>query len=120
LTPGEQFQRRYWLQQIRKGVTGIFDSGRAPMPEGPWTIESADVLATGLPGDPSRAADIKISFGFRDLKIGRITISPHGATSFDELFISYGHEVAHFNLTWTEETAEAYGRALLNVYKGQS
>lgn len=52
-------------------------------------------------------------------KIGRITIYPRGARSFDELFITYGHEVGHFFLnTWSEKELDDYGRGLLNVYKG--
>jgi RHS repeat-associated protein len=122
LTEAQQAQAEKWAQQSREGIVGIFDSNRAPAPRN-WEIESITVSRTVNADDPLMRAsnDIgtRISAGI-EVQVGRITIYPPGAGSFESVFIRVGHEIGHFfpHGTFTESQLTAYGTALWNVYNG--
>ena len=69
------------------------------------------------PNNPNRAGTNEIE---NAVNRGAITIYPYGATSLREAFITYGHELGHFNRNWTnsERLLNWYGEAIWDVYQG--
>lgn len=123
LTPAEQAQAQEWAQKAREAIVAIFDSGKslAPVPRN-WEIESITISRTPHPTDPGRRAQNEIgsraSIGGREVQVGRITIYPPGARSFESVFIRLGHEIGHFfpEGTFTESQLTQYGTGLWNVH----
>lgn len=78
--------------------------------------------------DPSRIRDGNgnYSAGYNHMNwdrgppSGKIIIYSPGAVDLREAIISYGHEIGHFNATWTnnESLLDIYGKYLYQVWKG--
>jgi hypothetical protein len=118
LTPEEVKKAEAWLRTIRVAVVKIYDTNGTLAP---WnsTVRSATVSATERAFPPRVAGDNVVYATEGGGHVGDITIYPEGARSFDEMFVVFGHEMAHFfDNTWSEDERTAYGRGLLNVYKG--
>jgi hypothetical protein len=118
LTEEELKQARIWLQEAHESIVKIFNENRAPAPKN-WQVESKDISQTVHPEDPTIRGRNIIQLDARGVSHGRITIYPPAAGSFDEVFVTLGHEIGHFYLVGlSEEQLDDYGRGLLRVHKG--
>ncbi len=95
----------------------LIESGKVPK-AADYIVDSVEFSPTPHPENPNRAGQNVQESG--PINRGSITIYPRGATSLSEAFITYGHELGHFNRNWTnsERLLDRYGQGIWNVRQG--
>lgn len=106
-----------WVDTAIRETDKLIEAGKVPK-AADYIVDSAEFSPTPNSENPNRHGQNVIEPG--PINRGRITIYPPGATSLREAFITYGHELGHFNRNWTgfERVLDRYGEGLWQVYQG--
>ncbi len=103
----------------QKIVDALLTEGKAPEPVKGYRVDS-------LTYDPHTYKDdtgtlygqntpTSVAYPYGD-----ITIYSPGARTLEDAIVTYGHEIGHFNPSWTafERLLDNYGQELLRVHQG--
>jgi len=115
-TPTAAQMQDFFATAVRE-TDRLIASGKVPR-AADYIVDDVKFSLNPNPDNPILAGKNEIASG--PINRGTITIYPRGASSLREAFVTYGHELGHFNSSWTnsERLLDRYGAAIWDVYKG--
>jgi hypothetical protein len=102
-------------------VRQILKEERAPAPvQGPFEPDRVKYDPRTLPGENPGTVLAGQHITTGEVEVTHdITVFSPGAKSLEEAIVTVAHEYGHYNASWGEKLAEAYGKGVLEVYRGR-